>query len=334
MNNKLTLAAVVLAHACVILGLTFVGGCKSTSGMEKPTDRSALRGSPVSSGFGGPGEVGGGYEASTSTTRVSQTAPAPVPAGPTQPASPVSEPAPAPGSSTASEPAPAPGSSNEPSSVANTTKPAPVSEEPKATGSGRTHVVRKNESLWIIAKREGISIDDLTAANGLKKNAVLKEGQKLVIPANARKVSYASGSGSSSSKSETSHTATASGDTYTVKSGDVLGTIARKHGVTTAALRAANNLKGDSIHVGQKLVIPGKKASAEVAEKSSKTATTAKTADKSAPAPAAAKTTGAPAPVLSDLQPYGAPAPAPAPAPEAAPAPAPVTAEPAPTPVL
>ena len=42
---------------------------------------------------------------------------------------------------------------------------------------------------------------------------------------------------------------------YRVRSGDVLGTIARKHGVSIRELRQWNNLRGDMIRVGQKLYI-------------------------------------------------------------------------------
>ena len=48
---------------------------------------------------------------------------------------------------------------------------------------------------------------------------------------------------------------------YVVKEGDTLGLIARKHGITIAALKKANNLKADRIYVGQKLRIPVKAAS-------------------------------------------------------------------------
>ncbi|HEY9173738.1 MAG TPA: LysM peptidoglycan-binding domain-containing protein, partial [Verrucomicrobiae bacterium] len=51
---------------------------------------------------------------------------------------------------------------------------------------------------------------------------------------------------------------TASGETYTVKSGDNLTTIAKKFGTTPKALRAANGLKTDRIKVGDKLKIPAK----------------------------------------------------------------------------
>ena len=44
---------------------------------------------------------------------------------------------------------------------------------------------------------------------------------------------------------------------YKVRPGDSLWTIAKKHGVTVAELKQANNLRGSTIRVGQKLVIPG-----------------------------------------------------------------------------
>ena len=47
---------------------------------------------------------------------------------------------------------------------------------------------------------------------------------------------------------------------YAVKSGDNLGKIAKTHGITLKALRAAHNLKTDRITVGHKLKIPAKAA--------------------------------------------------------------------------
>ena len=55
--------------------------------------------------------------------------------------------------------------------------------------------------------------------------------------------------------------------TYTIKSGDNLGSIAKRHGTTVAKLRDANGLKTDQIKVGQKLKVPagGAKKSSEPA---------------------------------------------------------------------
>ena len=47
--------------------------------------------------------------------------------------------------------------------------------------------------------------------------------------------------------------------TYTVKKGDTLGSIARRNGTSVKALKRANGLKSDLIHINQKLTIPRSK---------------------------------------------------------------------------
>ena len=47
--------------------------------------------------------------------------------------------------------------------------------------------------------------------------------------------------------------------TYTVKKGDTLGVIARRNGTSVKALKRANGLKSDLIHINQKLTIPRSK---------------------------------------------------------------------------
>jgi LysM repeat protein len=48
---------------------------------------------------------------------------------------------------------------------------------------GGTHTVLKGETLSLIASREKVSIDDLAAGNSISRNSVIREGQKLKIPA-------------------------------------------------------------------------------------------------------------------------------------------------------
>lgn len=122
---------------------------------------------------------------------------------------------------------------------------APVSSAPAPTAASATHTVVKGDTLWVLAKKYGITVDELAAANQLSKTATLRLGQQLSVPARAA--------------AETSSGAAAAeaANAYTVKSGDTLGAVARKHGTTVAALRSANNLSGDNLRVGQKLVIPG-----------------------------------------------------------------------------
>lgn len=59
-------------------------------------------------------------------------------------------------------------------------------------------------------------------------------------------------SGSKSSSRSSSH----KGGSYTIKSGDNLGAIARKHGTTVAKIKAANGLSSDMIRAGKTLKIP------------------------------------------------------------------------------
>jgi LysM repeat protein len=143
---------------------------------------------------------------------------------------------------------------------------APVSSAPAPAAASATHTVVKGDTLWVLAKKYGITVDELAAANQLSKTATLRLGQQLSVPARAA--------------AETSSGAAASeaANAYTVKSGDTLGAVARKHGTTVAALRSANNLSGDNLRVGQKLVIPG-----------NATPLTSSSAGSSAPAAAAPK---------------------------------------------
>jgi membrane-bound lytic murein transglycosylase D len=62
---------------------------------------------------------------------------------------------------------------------------------------------------------------------------------------------------------------------YKVRSGDVLGSIAIRHGVSVANLKKWNNLKSSRINVGQRLTIYHKGASSSVASGKSKVNTPA-----------------------------------------------------------
>jgi murein DD-endopeptidase MepM/ murein hydrolase activator NlpD len=48
--------------------------------------------------------------------------------------------------------------------------------------AGPVYIVQAGDSLWDIAQRFGVSLDDLSAANGITDAGQLNEGQELVIP--------------------------------------------------------------------------------------------------------------------------------------------------------
>ncbi len=128
---------------------------------------------------------------------------------------------------------------------------APRSQAPAATDRpAATYTVVRGDSLWKIANKHGTTVAELAAANNLSPNATLRIDQKLIVP---------SSDGSSSSNADVisgAQATSAAGTPYTVVSGDTLGGIARRHGVTVAAIRSANGLRSDLVRVGQTLTIP------------------------------------------------------------------------------
>lgn len=112
------------------------------------------------------------------------------------------------------------------------------------------YTVRKGDNLTAIAKRQGVSLGDLLKANNLTRSSTIFIGQKLVIPAS-------SGGGSSAVTPSTSPAAPpAPGKQITVASGDTLGKIASRAGTTVQILKSLNNLKSDTIYIGQRLTLP------------------------------------------------------------------------------
>lgn len=106
--------------------------------------------------------------------------------------------------------------------------------------TGQYHVVRRGESVQRIASQyKGVSVDDITRANGIV-NGRIYAGAAL----------YLSGPG---------YVATGSAGTtkHTVRRGDRLGDIASSHGVSVSKLASQNNISNPNlIRVGQELSIP------------------------------------------------------------------------------
>ena len=100
------------------------------------------------------------------------------------------------------------------------------------------HVVRKGESLWLIARKYGTTPTSLKEANRLSSNT-LTVGQVLKLP--RKKVTKAN---------------TARKAIYYVKRGDNPFTIATKHNMSVASLLKLNKLtSGSTIYPGQRLYI-------------------------------------------------------------------------------
>ncbi|MCL9776361.1 LysM peptidoglycan-binding domain-containing protein [Vibrio methylphosphonaticus] len=111
-------------------------------------------------------------------------------------------------------------------------------------GQQRKHTVKRGESLSVIAQQYGSSVSSIKSANKLKSNG-LAVGQVLTIPGNSAPVKV-------SSKVNTVETKVV---THTVAKGEYLGKIANKYKVSVADIKRENNLKSDTLRLGQKLKI-------------------------------------------------------------------------------
>ena len=130
----------------------------------------------------------------------------------------------------------------------------PAREQPRASSSGvrapqsKIHVVRSGETLSEIAESYGIGLSKVRAANGLRSNN-LRVGQRLVIPATAKKLGGAVANASNASGSNDARM-------HTVRAGDTLSAIARRYGTSVAKLKAVNNLKNNNLRIGERLRLP------------------------------------------------------------------------------
>lgn len=95
------------------------------------------------------------------------------------------------------------------------------------------YVVRSGDTLWLIARRYGTTVDAIKQLNGLSSD-LLHIGQVLRIPSSQASPYFE----------------------YTVRSGDTLWLLSRRYGTTVDAIKALNGLSGDMLRIGQVLKIP------------------------------------------------------------------------------
>lgn len=103
------------------------------------------------------------------------------------------------------------------------------------------YVVKNGDSLWSIARANGLTVDELKSLNNLSSN-VLHVGDTLLI------------------SSADSTDDDGNDNYYVVKSGDTLWSIARKYNLSVNELKALNNLSSNALSVGQRLIV-GKESS-------------------------------------------------------------------------
>ena len=122
------------------------------------------------------------------------------------------------------------------------------------TTTAKTYTVKSGDSVWLIANKHGITIDQLRNWNNLKSD--------LIHPNQTLKVSNASTSSNTVTTKPVVNQTTAQTTTNTsnekshkVVSGDSLWMLSQKYNLSIAQLKTLNSLTSDTIYVGQTLKV-------------------------------------------------------------------------------
>ena len=98
------------------------------------------------------------------------------------------------------------------------------------------YIVKSGDTLYSIAKKYGLTVDELKKMNNLSSNT-LSINQKLLV-------------GNDMSTDDNY-------DVYDIKSGDTLWGIASKYNTSVDKIKDINNLNSNNLSIGQKLLVPG-----------------------------------------------------------------------------
>ena len=108
-------------------------------------------------------------------------------------------------------------------------------------GIGEEYVVKKGDTLYSIAKKYNTSVDNLKSINSITTDS-LAIGQIIKLPS----------------------TSNVASDTYIVKKGDSLYSIARTYNTSVDKLKEINNLTSNALAIGQVLKLPSSDMSENV----------------------------------------------------------------------
>ncbi|WP_087019485.1 LysM peptidoglycan-binding domain-containing protein [Thaumasiovibrio subtropicus] len=114
------------------------------------------------------------------------------------------------------------------------------------TGHRVEYVIQSGDSLWTIARKHGVSIDQITRWNGISRNTTLRAGKTLTLWQK----------GSAASQQASNSEGIIRTISYSVRSGDSLSTIASRYKVRVSDLVKWNNLDTSKyLRPGQKLTL-------------------------------------------------------------------------------
>jgi LysM repeat protein len=144
-----------------------------------------------------------------------------------------------------------------PSSPSTSPTQPPAAAATPTAASGFVYIVQSGDNFYRIARRFGVSVDAIYAANHIANPSILAVGTRLVIPGVAGPEGGSTGAGSAApTPAPTVSAAQLPGATsYVVQPGDNLWRLSVRFGVSIARIKQLNNLTSDIIYIGQVLVI-------------------------------------------------------------------------------
>ncbi|MED5259151.1 MAG: LysM peptidoglycan-binding domain-containing protein [Verrucomicrobiota bacterium] len=117
--------------------------------------------------------------------------------------------------------------------------------------NAQSHIVKKGETLTLIARQHGVSINSLVQNNGIKNPDIILTGQKLIVNP-IHKTSNLNPTTNPQTLSQQTQ-----GNQYKVLEGDTINRIAKSHGISNETLIASNSgINPDQIQTGQIIKIP------------------------------------------------------------------------------
>ncbi|MCB1625945.1 MAG: LysM peptidoglycan-binding domain-containing protein [Pseudomonadales bacterium] len=120
------------------------------------------------------------------------------------------------------------------------------------------HVVRRGDSLWRIARRNGTDVRTLARLNGIGPGSTLRAGQKLIV--NSRGTTAPSSTPASARKNLPATQSSSREVTYSVRKGDSLWGIARMFNVAVSDLVGWNGISSRTkLMPGQRLTVQVKR---------------------------------------------------------------------------
>ena len=130
-------------------------------------------------------------------------------------------------------------------------------EVPVPSGTRSTeYVIRKGDTPGAIAKRLGVSTDELVKLNNLDSRK-LRIGQVLVVPGTDTKAkeTLAADNDRGDTTPDKKGAQNTAPSEYIVKKGDTLYVLSKTFGVSVERIKKYNNLKNSNLRVGQRLVL-------------------------------------------------------------------------------